>query len=129
MFSGKDMLALKKTRNGEVSYLLEKGVVVESELLEEEDFLFLFFYSLLHCLIRREHHPSGHHNACLSGSLSCFFLPLLWQTPVSENLDMLDYFIQIIAYMNKCNSDKLIYQPLSQLCLLGSHFIGVLVVP
>jgi hypothetical protein len=42
MFSGKYMLALKKTRNGEVSYLLEKGVVVESELLEEEDFLFLF---------------------------------------------------------------------------------------
>jgi hypothetical protein len=35
------MLALQKIRNGEVAYLLEKGVVVEIDE-EEENFLFLF---------------------------------------------------------------------------------------
>ena len=64
-------------RNGEVTYLLEKGIIVEIEVLvaapldletddEEEDFLFSFLvYNILHCLIGREHHPCGHNNASL----------------------------------------------------------------
>jgi hypothetical protein len=58
----------KKNRNGEVAYLLDKGVVVDNEVLvaapldletneEEEDFLSFLVYSILHCLIRREHQP------------------------------------------------------------------------
>ena len=74
----------KLERNGEVAYLLEKEVVVETEVLvaapldletddEEEESLSFLVYNILHCLIGREHNPCGHSNACLCVSFSCFF--------------------------------------------------------
>ena len=104
----------KLERNGEVAYLLEKEVVVETEVLvgapldlktdeEEEDFLFLFLCTTFSTASLGENTIPVATTMLLCVSFSCFFLPLLWQTPASENLVMLDYLIQFIAYMNKCN--------------------------
>ena len=89
-----------------MTYLLEKGVVVETEVLvdapldletddEEEDFLFLFLCTTFSTTsLGGNTIPVGTTMLVSVLALDVFFLPLLWQTPIGEILVMLDYLMQ-----------------------------------
>ena len=95
----------KLERNGEVAYLLEKGVVVETKVLvaapldletndEEEEFLFLFLCTAFSTAsLGGNTIPMATIMLVSVFALAVFFLPLLWQTPAGEILVMLDYLM------------------------------------